>query len=398
MEKRNLLSKIFGGKKKDQRTYKAFQLLSDSSNSFSVWNGNAFDNDIVRSAIRPKANAIGKLSPKHIRGDGENMKINPDPKIRTLLQRPNQYMSMQDLLVKLTFQRELNHNAFAFIKRDAFGYPESIWPIPYSNIELLELENELFVKFWFRTGQQMVVPYADVIHLRKDFNKNDIFGEAGLTALSNIMEVIGTTDQGIVNAVKNSAIIKWIMKFKTQTRPEDVQAQIDQFVENFLSIDKATGVAPAGSLYDLEQIEPKNYVPNAAQTKETVQRLYSYFGVNSAIVQNTYDENGWNAFYESEIEPIAIQLSNAFTKAFFTDRELGFGNRIIFESNSLQYASMQTKLNLMQMVDRGAMTPNEWRLVLNMGPIEGGDKPIRRLDTAPVAQVEGGDNSGTKPD
>ena len=42
------------------------------------------------------------------------------------------------------------------------------------------------------------------------------------------------------------------------------------------------------------------------------------------------------------------------------------------------------------MVDRGAMTPNEWRSVMNLGPIEGGDKPIRRLDTAPV----GGDNSG----
>lgn len=36
-----------------------------------------------------------------------------------------------------------------------------------------------------------------------------------------------------------------------------------------------------------------------------------------------------------------------------------------------------TKLELVQMVDRGAMTPNEWRAVLNLGPVEGGDKPIR---------------------
>ena len=65
-------------------------------------------------------------------------------------------------------------------------------------------------------------------------------------------------------------------------------------------------------------------------------------------------------------------------------------NRIIFEASNLQYAAMSTKLSLMQMVDRGAMTPNEWRKVLlNLAPIEG-DKPIRRLDTAPV--TEGGDN------
>jgi len=42
---------------------------------------------------------------------------------------------------------------------------------------------------------------------------------------------------------------------------------------------------------------------------------------------------------------------------------------------------MQTKLGLVQMVDRGALTPNEWRRILNLPPIEGGDRPIRRLDT-----------------
>ena len=60
------------------------------------------------------------------------------------------------------------------------------------------------------------------------------------------------------------------------------------------------------------------------------------------------------------------------------------GNRIFFESSNLQYASTNTRLALVAMVDRGAMTPNEWRAVLNFGPIDGGDKPIRRLDTALV--------------
>jgi hypothetical protein len=47
-------------------------------------------------------------------------------------------------------------------------------------------------------------------------------------------------------------------------------------------------------------------------------------------------------------------------------------------------ASIGTKLNLLQMVDRGAMTPNEWRAVFNLIPVDGGDTPIRRLDTAAV--------------
>ena len=36
------------------------------------------------------------------------------------------------------------------------------------------------------------------------------------------------------------------------------------------------------------------------------------------------------------------------------------------------------------MVDRGAMTPNEWRATLNLAPLQGGDEPIRRLDTQVV--------------
>jgi len=55
--------------------------------------------------------------------------------------------------------------------------------------------------------------------------------------------------------------------------------------------------------------------------------------------------------------------------------------------------SMSEKLALVAMVDRGAMTPNEWRLALNLAPIENGDKPIRRLDTAVVQDTEEQDDN-----
>ena len=56
----------------------------------------------------------------------------------------------------------------------------------------------------------------------------------------------------------------------------------------------------------------------------------------------------------------------------------------MFESNRMSYMSMNEKLALQAMVDRGAMTPNEWRQALNLAPLPGGDVPIRRLDTAPT--------------
>ncbi|PEP87074.1 phage portal protein, partial [Bacillus toyonensis] len=128
------------------------------------------------------------------------------------------------------------------------------------------------------------------------------------------------------------------------------------------------------------------FVPDSKQMQETTQRIYNFFNTNEQIIQSKYSEDEWNAYYESEIEPLAMQFAGEMTRKLFSRRERGCGNKIIFEASSLQYASMGTKMNLVQMVDRGAMTPNEWRSIFSLGPIEGGDKPIRRLDTALVKE------------
>ena len=395
LEKRSLFKNIFGNKQDKGNSMQRFEVLS-SRNSISSWNGNVFENDIVRACIRPKVNAIGKLNAKHIRGSGESLTINPDSHLKSILRRPNRYMSMQDFLMKLVWQREINHNAFAYIKRDDFGFPEEIFPIPYSSVDLLESQGYLFIRFRFMLGKKMTVPYEDLIHLRKDFNENDLFGDTGINALKNLMEVIDTSDKGLIHAVKNSNIIKWLLKFNNALRPEDITKQTKDFIDNYLSIDsKLNGAIGTDVKADIQQVKPESYVPNAAITRDHIQRVYSYFGVNDAIVQNKYDEDEFNAFYESEIEPVVIQLSDAFTNVFFTKREKGFGNEIMFEASNLAYASMKTKLELKDMVDRGALTPNEWRRILNLGPVEGGDKPIRRLDTAVVKEGDdiGGDGS-----
>jgi HK97 family phage portal protein len=385
LEVKSFFNKLFGSK---DATAKIVKLISSSNNYFYPWNGKIFESDIIRSAIRPKANAIGKLAAKHIRGDGELIKVNPDAWMRDILAWPNEYMSMQDFLTKMIFQRELNHNAFAYVERDAMGYPSAIYPVPATSVELKEEEKQLFLKFNLTDGRNMIVPYSDILHLRKDFNDNDFFGNTGTQAIQSLMEVLTTTDQSIINAVKNSAIIKWILKFKAVLKKEDINLQVEEFTKNYLSIENGgTGAAASDPRYDLEQVKTDSFVPNAAQMKETIQRIYSYFGVNDSIVQNKYDENQWNAFYEAEIEPIAIQLSNAFTKVFFSRRERGFGNRIIFETSNLAYASMSTKLALVAMVDRGAMSPNTWREIMNLGPVEGGDDMLRRLDTVTVNEA-----------
>lgn len=381
-------------KSKEPQTVTHFEMVNGVGGDFYSWDGKLYKSDIVRACIRPKSKAIGKLVAKHIRDGMSEFKVNPDTNIRFLLEEPNPLMTGQVMQEKLATQLELNGNAFAFIKRDELGYANEVYPIPCMSVEVVEGgTGSVYLRFYFSTGKRMTIPYEDIIHIRKDFNTDDFFGESPADALMPLMNIVNTTDQGIIKAIKNSAVIKWILKFHQQLKPKDVDSAIEDFISKYMSIEKNKGgAAYSDPRYDLEQVKPESFVPDSKQMQETMQRIYNFFNTNEKIVQSKYSEDEWNAYYEAEIEPLAMQLASEFTRKLFSRRERGFGNKIIFEAASLQYASMSTKMNLVQMVDRGAMTPNEWRAILSLGPIEGGDKPIRRLDTAQVS--EGGEKDG----
>jgi HK97 family phage portal protein len=372
-------------------TVSSYKMVTDAGNGFYSYDGNLYQSDIVRAAIRPKVQAIGKAMARHVRNAPEGLKVNPDVYMRFLLEEPNPYMTGQMLQEKLATQLELNNNAFAYIQRDENDYPTAIYPIAAQTSEAVQSQSgEMYLRFTMKQGRIVTFRYSDVIHLRKDYYTNEIFGDSPAQALTPLMEIVSTTDQGIIKAIKNSNAVKWLLKFNQTLRPEDVKKQTDAFVKDYLSIDSDGGAAAVDAKADAIQVNPNDYVPNADQMDRTVERIYSFFNVNSKIVKSDYTENEWIAFYETAIEPTVMQLSNEFTRKLFNRRERGFGNRIMFESANLSYASMQTKLSLFQAVDRGAMSPNEWRELLGYAPVEGGDVMIRRLDTAPTTSGEGG--------
>ena len=370
-------------------TVTKYQMVVDNGSGFYSWNGNLYKSDIVRAAIRPKARAIGKAVAKHLRQGADGTKINPDVYLRFLLEEPNPYMTGQQLQEKLITQLELNNNAFAFINRDDNGYPTEIYPITAVATEAIQdSASTIYLRFNLRTGKTVTFKYADIIHLRKDFNDNEIFGDSPGQVLAPLMEIVNTTDQGIVKAIKNSNIIRWLLKFNQTLRPEDIKKNTKEFVDSFLNTEtsETIGAAATDAKMDAQQVEPKDYVPNEKQMDATTKRIYSFFNTNEKIIQGSYTEDQWISYYESAIEPDIVQLSGEYTRKIFSRRERGFGNKIIFESSNLTFASMQTKLKLVELVDRGIFNPNEVREVFNKAPREGGDEFIRRLDTRPTTE------------
>lgn len=373
-----------------------YQMVTERGNGFYAWNGKLYQSDIVRACMRPKVKGVGKLVGKHLREtiDREGKRriaYNPDARLRYLLEEPNPYMTGQKLQEKLAAQLVLNNNAFALIIRDENGLPVEIYPITASSVQAIyRKDGTLCLDFILVNGRRMVFAYTDIIHLRADFCENDLFGSPLAQTLMPLMEIVGTTDQGIVKAIRNSSVVRWLIKYNTAMRDDALDAKAKEFAQRFLDVENGSGVVVVDSKSEATQINPQDYVPNAAQMDRTTQRIYAIFNTNPKIVLSQYNEDEWNAYYEAELEPIVRELGEEYTRKLFSRRERAAGNRIVFEATNLATASMSTKLGLQAMVDRGAMLPNEWRAVLNLAPIDGGDVPIRRLDTAPTTQTQEG--------
>ena len=358
---------------------------------YYAWNGKLYQSDIVRSCIRPYAQAVGKLVAKHIRDDAKNgLQINPRVNIAMLLKYPNRIMTAQQFQEKMAACLLLNNNAFALVIRDENNIPCELYPIPCVNAEALyDKSGTLIIKFTYQNGKTNAFYYSDLVHLRRDYGDNDVFGSHPGEALAQLMECVGVIDQGIVKAIKNSSIIRWLLKFTSSMRPEDIKKNVKEFVDSYLSYESESfGAAGVDAKVDAKQIEPKDYVPNAAITDRIKDRVYSFFNTNEKIVQSSYNEDEWNAYYEAQIEPFAVQYGEVLTMRLFTRKEISFGNRISCEASNLQCASMKTKLSLVQFLDRGIMNANEIRAVLNLPPIPGGDEYVRRLDTVPIEQQD----------
>lgn len=387
---------IFGKKQKGVTERSVYKMMVDNGNGFYTWNGKLYQSDIVRACMKPKTKAIGKAVAKHIRKTLEDGKtkteINPSVNIRFMLEEPNNLMTGQMLQEKVANQLQLNGNAFILILRDTNGIPVGLFPIPCTTVESKYDESQrLYLKFTYQNGKYSEFYYEDIIHIRDDYFFNDIFGDNPQNTLASVMNTVITIDQSIVNAIKNSSVIKWLLKYTSSMRDEDLKVKAEEFANNYLNIasNSAVGVAAVDAKAEAVQIDPKDFVPNAEQTDRQTKRIYAFFNTNEKIVMSSYTEDEWISYYESAVEPVLSQMSGEYTRKIFSRRERGCGNQIIFEASSLTFASMNTKLQLIQAVDRGVITINEMREYLGRAPVEGGDVLLLRKDTGKL--TEGGE-------
>lgn len=383
----NIFQRLFG--RRPPENAQRVEVLSGGAPTFTPWGGDAYANDIYRGAVDAIARNAAKLKGSHVVRYGDHSKIEGNCKLNRILQvSPNPYMSGFDLLYKLVTHYFLFNNAFAFLQRDGRGQLTGIFPLrPLHADFMADAAGMLYCKFLFDGGREVTLPYADIIHLRRNFNDNDLLGDAN-TALSPALELAHTQNQGIMSGIKSGATIRGILKFTQIMAPEKLKEEKDRFVADYLQIANSGGLVAVDQKMEYEPITVSPVVIDDKQIAAVQAKIYDYLGVSEPIVNSSYTEDQWAAFYESTLEPIAVQLSLEFTRKLFNDREQAFGNSIVFESGRLQFSSNATKVNLIkELVPFGLLTINQALEILNLPAVEDGDKRLQTLNVVDAAHA-----------
>ena len=374
MELRSMFKRLFGREKEEsERQYEELKLLDDNKAVFTTYHGDLeYDPDVL-SCIDAIARNGAKMHPRHIRDNKDGMKNLKGRTYRILAKQPNEFQNAYQFYYQLIATLEIYNDAFAWVKKDNDLRIQAIYPLMYDEGKYYEYNDKLFLRFKFGRMKSKYVPLDECIHLTRFVGTNGLSGGSSKPIIKTL-SMKHILDEGIINAIKTTSSIKGLLKStKALLKPEDVKKMRDQFVDDFIRKADKTGIGGLDATTDFIPVKIEPATASDGQIKEIDNKVLSYFGLNENILQSKYTEDEWNAFYESVLEPIGLQMSLEFTNKLFTPTEKDFGNEIIFESNRLQYASNKTKIELIRYADN-ILTINEQREVFNLAPIEGGDK------------------------
>ncbi|MBO4500832.1 MAG: phage portal protein [Clostridia bacterium] len=250
MEIRNMFSRIFGKQKQPSQNLTQLRMLNGYSNEYTPFNGVAYDNATVRSCVDTIARHASKLNPRHIvKKDGKVVTVRNDRLNYLLSVQPNPLMTSAEFLEKLVNQYFTTNNLFVYVQRDASAEIVALWPLDFSQVSLYEdSRNVVYVKFIFGIGLQTTVPYDDIIHIRRYYNRDEMFGDPEAKILQEDLTLLKAVKSSIINVVKNYGRLRGIVKFMQTLRPEDMKKHFEEFVTNFVSdVKNGSGIAPMES-------------------------------------------------------------------------------------------------------------------------------------------------------
>lgn len=380
---------IFKRKNKKNDSIVGLKMVHSLELPLIPFGDNIMNSDVVMVCIDRIASQCAKLKGRYIKVDEAGIQTEKNGDISFVLKyKPNEIMTPYQFLYKVVSLLLINNNAFVYpiYEKDTYRV-KGLYPLNPITVEPVEYtDGSHTYRFYFSDGSKYEVPSENIIHLRRFYMKNTFFGgENSRGEHSALLKTLSINDellQGIDAAIQSSFKIHGLLKINGMLKESDKKKQIDEFNRIVKeSIENETSIVPIDAKAEYVPLESDPKLVDDGTLKFVQSKILDYFGVSEEIFNGNYNEEEYNAFYEATIEPLAIQLSEAFSLGLLTENQLSRGEEIIFFSERLQYASWNTKVSAIEkLMGLGIMSVNESRNLLGLEPISGGDKRLQSLN------------------
>lgn len=368
--------------KKDRENKRYAAMLSGYSPVYSQFGQNIYASDVVQQAISCIVMELKKLTPKHIRYmNTDYIPINDG--LDRVLRRPNERMTTSDFLEKTFWQLFLNYNAFIVptyelkTRTDGTEYKDytGLYPIQPAQVDFLQdASDRLFIKFTFANGYETTLRYSDVIHLKYRYSVNEYmggneYGQPDNAALLKTLELNDTLLKGVGKALKTSFSINGIIKYNTLLDNGAMDEAIKTLEQHLAN--NESGFLPMDLKGEFIPLQNKVQLVDDDTLKFIDQKILRHFRVPVTVLGGDFTKETYEAWYQGCLEPLIINISQAFTDVLFTERERAFGNEIKFYPHELIFMTSSQKLELFKILtDSAACYKNELRTAFGLYPLE----------------------------
>lgn len=349
---------------------------------YTQFGTNIYASDVVQQALKCIVDEMKKLNPTHVRYKG-NDPVPVKSTIQDVLDNPNQLMTTNEFLEKICWLLLMNYNVFIIPTYytwidDKTGaerrYYESLYPINPTQVDFIEdASGRLFVHFWFWNGYDTTIAYDDLIHIRYNFSVSEymggnMFGQPDHQALLDTLNLNNDLLQGVAKAMKASYAVNGVVKYNTIMDQGKTEAALKE-LENKLR-NSESGFLPLDLKAEFTPLEHKSTLVDKPTLEFIDSKILRNWGVPLAILTGDYTKEQYEAFYQKVLEPLALAISQAFTKKLFTSREKAFGNKIELYPKELIFMTVSQTLEMINILSpTGGLFENEKRVALGLRPL-----------------------------
>lgn len=220
-----LFEAIFGSKQKqaaqDKRTY--WQTLNGYTPYFSSWNGNAYENLLIRASIDARARHISKLKVECV-GTAKD-------KVRNAVKnRPNSFQTWSQFLYRLSTILDMQNSAIIVPILDEYGRTNGFFPILPDRTEIVTGENNVpYFRYEFSNGEKAAIEKSLCGIMTKFQYKDDVFGTPSEKTLKETLDLMTLQGQSIKEATEQSGSFRFMAKLNNFSKNTDLRKEAKRF-------------------------------------------------------------------------------------------------------------------------------------------------------------------------